>query len=213
MNKLLLAANEKSLAGIMLKIRGLQGAFAGGERRLILRPTDSRNTLIVSMLTSALDMALSFHERDMETNGSSAIIPMMLKRLESYSERLRKAVYECDQDATWPSPSDSDDGTPDNGSSENVLALAMDALSIEISPEQLSQPYALERDVLFNNAKGRSISLQSSDDSVLSIGQKNTLLPQAFGDAKLLIKVAKKGDEPAQDFELAVNIKQKSTDI
>ncbi|EJB8688777.1 hypothetical protein C1S99_10870 [Vibrio parahaemolyticus] len=212
MNKLLLAANEKGLARIMLKVRDLQGAFAGGERRLILRSTDSRNTLIVSMLTSALDMALSFHERDMHTNDTSTIIPMVLKRLEDYSERLRKAMHECEPDAEFPSPSGNDDA-PDNGDLDNALALAMDALSIEIAPEQLSQPYALERDALFNNAKGRSISLQSSDDSVLSIGQKNTLLPQAFGDAKLLIKVAKKGDEPAQDFELAVNIKQKSTDV
>ncbi|MBE3791312.1 hypothetical protein HJ184_09260 [Vibrio parahaemolyticus] len=212
MNKLLLAANEKGLARIMLKVRDLQGAFAGGERRLILRSTDSRNTLIVSMLTSALDMALSFHERDMHTNDTSTIIPMVLKRLEDYSERLRKAMYECEPDAEFPSPSGNDDA-PDNGDLDNALALAMDALSIEIAPEQLSQPYALERDALLNNAKGRSISLQSSDDSVLSIGQKNTLLPQAFGDAKLLIKVAKKGDEPAQDFELAVNIKQKSTDV
>ncbi|MBE3899188.1 hypothetical protein HJ158_08200 [Vibrio parahaemolyticus] len=212
MNKLLLAANEKGLARIMLKVRDLQGAFAGGERRLILRSTDSRNTLIVSMLTSALNMALSFHERDMHTNDTSTIIPMVLKRLEDYSERLRKAMYECEPDAEFPSPSGNDDA-PDNGDLDNALALAMDALSIEIAPEQLSQPYALERDALFNNAKGRSISLQSSDDSVLSIGQKNTLLPQTFGDAKLLIKVAKKGDEPAQDFELAVNIKQKSTDV
>lgn len=212
MNKLLLAANEKALARIMLKVRDLQGAFAGGERRLILRSTDSRNTLIVSMFTRALDMALTFHERDMHTSETSAIIPMVLKRLEDYSERLGKAVRECEPGAGWPSTSGNGDAT-DNADLEKTLALAMDALSIEIAPEQLSQPYALERDALFNNAKGRSISLQSSDDNVLSIGQKNTLLPQAFGDAKLLIKVAKKGDEPAQDFELAVNIKQKSTDV
>ncbi len=213
MNKLLLAANEKGLASIMLKVRNLQGALAGGERRLILRSQDSRNTLIVSMLTSALDMALSFHERDMHTDKTSVVIPMMLKRLEDYSDRLRKAVSECQSEAEASITTDEQNQTKDSGDVENALALGMDALSIEITPGQFSQPYALERDVLLNNAKGRSITLQSSDDKVLSIGQKNTLLPQAFGDAKLLIKVAKKGDEPAQDFELNVNIKEKSTHV
>ncbi len=249
MNKLLLAANEKGLASIMLRVRNLQGSFAGGERRLILRPQMSRNTLIVSMLTTALDMGLSFHERDMHTDKRSTVIPMMLKRLDDYSERLRKAMYECEPDAQWPVTPEPETKSELNQEtqaqtlkseiaqhehlvSENAntqvepetkvglnqaeaaaIALAMDALSIEIASEQLSQPYALERDALLSNAKGRSITLQSSDDKVLSIGQKNALLPQAFGDVKLLIKVAKKGDEPAQDFELDVNIKEKSSNV
>lgn len=208
-NELLNQANEKKVDNALLRFRTLSGALGGGARPLFLAPSHRRSEIVTKLIGVVMDMALAFHERDMRTKGESTIMHDVFVKLKSYEERASSALEEekgkeeehvhtgTDQTNTTQAPS-------------SEIGLLVDVLNIEISKNSLGQPYQLERDQYLVNAKGRTVSLASSEDSVLTIGQKNTLLPQAYGDAKLTVKVAKKGDLPAQEFEINVTVKPKA---
>lgn len=236
MNKLLLSANEKKLGESLNKLRVVFGNLSGGERALVLRSTNSRNASVLGLLRISMDLVLSLHERDELDGKESELLSDAVKLLDSYDVKICKALGDdfgslndiissgqlteeqagClksileahehsnvqDGPTTKASSDDSKDAT--------ALSLLMDSLVIEVEEGSLGQPYQLERDEYLANAKGRTIHLVSDNEAVLSVGQKGVVLPAAFGEAKLQVKVSKKGDEPAEQFELNVTVKPKA---
>ncbi len=238
MNKLLLSANEKKLGESLNKLRVVFGNLSGGERALVLRSTNSRNTAVLGLLRISMDLVLALHERDDLDGKESELLSDAVKLLASYDVKICNALFTddissldevltsgrqlSDEQAAYLKTiveahehSNVQDGpttkaSSDDGKDATALSLLMDSLVIEVEEGSLGQPYQLERDEYLANAKGRTIHLVSDNEAVLSVGQKGVVLPAAFGEAKLQVKVSKKGDEPAEQFELNVTVKPKA---
>jgi len=202
MNALLSQANEKKLDDILLQLRHLQGHMGGGARALTLQPTRRRQEMVVKLLGATLDMALAFAERDRLNEVPSSVVPTLLERLSAYQPRLMAALEANTLENKTNASPDASKG--EASQTDTTLGLAVDTLVLKVNQAQLGQPYDLVREHYLSHAEGRTAALRAADEHVLTIGQKNVFLPQAYGHTTLTIKVAKKGDAPAQSFELPV---------